>query len=243
MKRVIAPAVALAIGLGGLAAAVEGPNMLTDFGSALGAPASPWRFVGLPNQTKPMTRFRIVVHDGARVLEVSADESYGNLVHDLTEPATNAQTLSWRWRVEVDNPAGDPRRRSGDDHPLAVCVMFDLPLSAVPFTERQVLRAARMASGEALAAATLCYIWDERQPAGALLDSPFTHRVRYMVLRGAGEPLQQWRQEQRDLRADFLKLFGDEASSVPPLRAVAVSADSDNTHGHSVALLSDLVLR
>jgi hypothetical protein len=100
-----------------------------------------------------------------------------------------------------------------------------------------------MASGEALAAATLCYIWDERQPAGALLDSPFTHRVRYMVLRGAGEPLQQWRQEQRDLRADFLKLFGDEASSVPPLRAVAVSADSDNTHGHSVALLSDLVLR
>jgi hypothetical protein len=30
---------------------------------------------------------------------------------------------------------------------------------------------------------------------------------------------------------------------VPPLRAVAVSADSDNTHGHSVALLSDLVLR
>lgn len=234
---------ALAIGLAGLAAAVEGPNMLTDFGGAVGTPAPPWRFVGLPNQTKPMTRFRIVAHEGSRVLEIRADESYGNLVHDLSGPTANAQMLSWRWRIELDNPAGDPRKRSGDDHPLAVCAMFDLPLSAVPFTERQVLRAARMASGEDLATATVCYIWDERQPTGTVLDSPFTHRLRYMVLRGAGEPLQQWRQEQRDLRADFLKLFGDEATSVPPLRAVAVSADADNTQGHSVGLLSDLVLR
>jgi len=63
------------------------------------------------------------------------------------------------------------------------------------------------------------------------------------VLRGQGEPLQQWRAEQRDLGADFLHLFGSEATTVPPLVAVAVSADADNTHGHSLALVGELVLK
>jgi len=62
------------------------------------------------------------------------------------------------------------------------------------------------------------------------------------VLRGSQEPLQQWRQEQRDLRADFLRLFGGEAGTVPPLMAISVLADADNTKGHSLALLGDMVL-
>jgi len=235
-----------AVGLGlviGTALAVDGPNLLTDFNGSLGTPPAPWRFVGLPYGSKPMTQFRVVAQDNAHVLEVKADESYGTLVHDLTGPASNGQTLSWRWRIELDNPSGDPRQRSGDDHALAVCAMFDLPLSAIPFTERQALRAARVASGEPVPSATMCYTWDERQPPGTVLESPFTRRVRYLVLRGAGEPLQQWRREQRDLRADFLRLFAGEASTVPPLLGVMVSADADNTHGHSLALVGDMVLQ
>jgi len=241
----VAPAAAfgMSLSLSIAVLAVDGSNLLAEFGSSLGPPPAPWRFVGLPYQSKPMTRFRIVNHEGARVLEIKADESYGNLVHDLSGPASDARSLSWRWRIEVDNPAGDPQQRSGDDHTLAVCAMFDLPLSAVPFAERQVLRAARVTSGESLPTATLCYTWDERQAQGAVNISPFTRRVRYLVLRGSGEPLRQWRQEQRDLRADFLRLFGDEATAVPPLLAISVAADTDNTHGHSLALLSDMVLQ
>ncbi|HET7527689.1 MAG TPA: DUF3047 domain-containing protein [Burkholderiaceae bacterium] len=237
----------MALGLGlwaaGSALAADGPNLLTDFGGAPGPAQGPWRFVGLPNQTKPMTRFRVVAHEDARVLEVKADESYGNLVHDVSGHNSNARMLSWRWRIEQDNPQGDPHKKSGDDHSLAVCAMFDLPLSSLSFGERSILRAARASTGEDVASATLCYTWDERQEAGTMLESPFTRRVRYMVLRGQGEPLQQWRSEQRDLRADFLRLFGSEASTVPPLVGVAVSADSDNTHGHSLALVGELALK
>lgn len=234
---------ALGLSVAGMAAAIDGPNLLVDFAGTLGTPPPPWRFVGLPNQSKPKTQFRTIMQEGARVLEVKADESYGNLMHDLSGERSNARLLSWRWRIEQGISTGDPSTRAGDDHALAVCAAFDLPLSAVPFTERQILRAARFNSGEELATATLCYTWDERLPTGTVLDSPFTRRVRYMVLRGAGEPLQQWRPEQRDLRADFVKLFGDEASTAPPLLTVTVSADADNTHGHSLAWLSELVLR
>lgn len=241
-QQIVALAAVAGTLVAGSALSVDGPNLLTDFGRALGAPPAPWRFVGLPYQNKPMTQFRIVLHEGARVLEVRADESYGNLVHDLSGAASDARKLSWRWRVEVDNTAGDPTKRSGDDHVLAVCALFDLPLSAVPFAERQVLRAARVASGEPLPSATVCYTWDERQTQGAVSNSPFTRRVRYLVLRGSDEPLRQWRQEERDLRADFLRLFAGEVSVVPPLMGISVLGDADNTHGHSLALLADMVL-
>jgi hypothetical protein len=233
---------AATLGLVCALACADNPNLLTDLAGPVGTPPAPWRVLGLPRQTKPLTQFRIVNRDGARVLEVEAQASYGNLVHDLSGVG-DARRLSWRWRVEQDNPAGDPRSRAGDDHVLAVCALFDLPLSTLPFVDRQILRAARAASGQDLPSATLCYTWDERQPQGSVIESPFTRRVRYLVLRGAGEPLQQWRPEERDLRADFLSLFGGEAKAVPPLLAIAVSSDADNTRGHSLALLSELVLR
>jgi hypothetical protein len=234
---------ALAVALACVATRADAPNALADVTASVGTPPAPWRVLGLPKQTKPMTRFRVIPFEGQRVLEIEAELSYGNLVHDMPAAGGEARQLSWRWRVERNNPAGDPHKRSGDDHVIAVCAMFDLPLASLSFVERQMLRAARAASGEDLPSATLCYIWDERQPQGTVLESPFTRRVRYMVLRGSGEPLQQWRREERDLRADFVRSFGDETQAVPPLLAIAVSGDADNTQGRSLALLADLALR
>jgi hypothetical protein len=67
--------------------------------------------------------------------------------------------------------------------------------------------------------------------------------VRLIVLHGVGEPLQAWRHEERDLPSDFHRLFGDESLTLPPLRAVLVAADADNTGGHSIAHLRDLQLK
>ena len=41
---------------------------------------------------------------------------------------------------------------------------------------------------------------------------------------------------------DFRKLFGTEIESLPPIIGIAVGADADNTHGHSLAHVADLLL-
>lgn len=48
--------------------------------------------------------------------------------------------------------------------------------------------------------------------------------------------------QRRIHHADFLRLFGDESSTVPPVLASAVGADSDNTGGRSLAYIADLRL-
>ncbi len=216
-------------------------STLTPLVGEAATPPAPWHFAGLPKQKKPATRFSVAEIDGQRALRVEAQASYGNLVHGFSQPPSQ-RLLAWQWRVDQPNPNSRLRERDGDDTPLKVCAMFDLPLDAVPFVERQVLRAARRMSDEPIAAATLCYVWDANEPTGTELDNAFTRRLRMIVLRGAGSARSRWQAEERDLHADFLRLFADEATSVPPLIGIAVGADADNTQGHSVAHVMALEL-
>jgi hypothetical protein len=206
-----------------------------------GAPPAPWRVVGLLASKKPLTEFDVVNLGGERVLRVHADRSYANLSHRLP-PNTVATRLHWRWRLDQPLANADLRTKSGDDTPIKVCALFDLPLEALDFMERSVLRLTRAALGEHLPAATLCYVWDQKLPVDTELPNAFTRRIHYLVLNSASTPLQTWVSHTRDLRADFLRSFGHESSTVPPLLAVAVGADADNTAESSLAYVGDLAL-
>jgi hypothetical protein len=196
-----------------------------------------WRVVGIAKREP--TRFDVVPLDGATALRIEANASYGNFVHALP-PGAVAGTLQWQWRVDVRNDAADLTRRDGDDTTLKVCALFALAIERVPFIERQLLRLARALSGEPLPAAVVCYVWDATLAPGIALDNPYSRRVRYIVARGAAAPLQRWLDERRDLARDFERVFGDESSDVPPLAAIAVGADADNTGARSVAFVRRL---
>lgn len=200
-------------------------------------PSAPWVFAGLPGQTLPATRFALERQDGATVLRVETAASYGNLLHPLD--GVPAGRLSWRWRVDRPLGAADLRRRDGDDVALKVCALFDMPRSAVPFVERQLLRLAESRTGESLPGATVCYAWDPSWPEGTVVPNAFSRRVRYITL---GTAAGAWQTVQRDLAADFIRAFGDETRTVPKLAAIAVGADADNTQGNSVGFVADLVL-
>ena len=223
----------------GLLAAATSSQLLAALGGARGRLHEAWREAKLPQQKFPATRYAIETVDGRAALRMEADGSYGNLVHELRTEAQGL-TLTWRWRVDRFAEDADLRRKEGDDNAAKVCVFFDLPLERVPFVERQLLRLARSKTGENLPAATVCYVWDRQIAAGSAVPNPYSRRMRYLVLRSAETG--RWHEEKRDVAADFLKLFGDEASSAPAVIGVAVGADADNTKGRSLAFVADPVL-
>ena len=207
-----------------------------------------WEFSGLPDQKLPRTRYESVLLEGQRVLRVEAQGGYGHLVHDLPPSAAPASgQLVWRWRLDRANARADLRQKSGDDVALKVCASFDLPLGQVPFVERQVLRLARSRTGQALPAATVCYVWDPSLPAGTVLDNAYSRRLRMVVVRGQGDALGAWADERRDVAADLRRLFGDElggtGATLPPLTAIAVSADADNTGADSLGHVASVALQ
>jgi hypothetical protein len=139
----------------------------------------------------------------------------------------------------VDKPlsSADLRSRQGDDVALKVCALFDMPQAAVPFVERQLLRLAESRTGKSLPTATLCYAFDPSWPSGSVVPNAHSRRVRYITL---GTTPRAWQDVSRDLAADFVRAFGDETTTVPRVRAVAVGADADNTGGESLGYIGDL---
>jgi len=238
---VVTHALAFAALFAGAAGALAAESALAPFGASGGAPQAPWKVVGLPQQTKPFTRFSVVDIDGKRAVKIEADLSYGNIVHPVKDVAAPAQ-LSWQWRIEKPIEAADLHERRGDDTAVKVCVFFDLPMESVPFADRQLLRIARGKTSDPVPTATVCYVWDPKLAAGTTLDNAFTRRMRYIVLESGTDRLNKWVAEKRDVGADFLKVFRDEATTVPPIVGIAVGADADNTQSHSVAYVSGISL-
>lgn len=236
--------------------------------SNAGVPPAPWRIAGLPGQGKsgattapatpaapaaPISRFDIIALDGQKVLRVQTNSSYGNLVHALpgTSLAPGTQ-LRWRWRLDQSLVNADLRHKRGDDSPLKVCLLFDVPLAKLGFVDRSVLSFARSVSGEKLPSATLCYVWDHTLPTGTLLNNAYTSRVRMLVLGSGDKNLGQWVTYQRDVAADFKLAFGGDqggdrggekgSDGLPLLDAVLVGADSDNAGGQSLGYVGDVTL-
>lgn len=220
------------------------PLTLTPFSSASGGqPPAPWRTVGVPGGKIPPTAFAVVDLDGHKTLRVEAIKSYGNLVHSVPQVVPDAGLkLRWRWRLEQPLSGADLRRREGDDSPLKVCALFDMPLEKLGLIERNLLRLARAASAEDLPSATLCYVWDASLAPGTLIRNAYTSRVRMIVMDSGENRLGQWQMHSRDLVADFRLAFGGESDTTPPLQALLVGADADNTGGHSLAYVGDITL-
>ena len=219
---------------------VQPTVQLAPFSATGALPLHPaWRLTGLPDKLKvPTSRFEISKLGGESVLQISTDNSYGVLTH-VWQGATPAQ-LAWRWRVQQPLTNADLRTKAGDDAALKVCVMFDQPLADIPLLQRAGLALARAATGQDLPSATLCYVWDAKLPPGTSGTNPYSARVRYLVLDGLNAPGGQWQSQQRRVGDDFQALFGTESAITPPVIAIAVGADSDNSKGQSLAYLSQL---
>jgi Protein of unknown function (DUF3047) len=200
---------------------------------------APWRVATLPQQKLPVTVYKVQAVEGRIALQVQAQGSYGNLVQEL-EPTPAPARLRWAWQVEKPNPQTNLRSKAGDDAAIKVCLSFDMALEQVPFMERQLVRLARSRSGEALPAATLCWVWGGAEAKGELINNAYTGRLRYIVLRNAQDANSTWFEEDRDVTADFMRAFGREVKAVPPVVAVVVSGDADNTGAFSLAKMAGL---
>ena len=198
-----------------------------------------WQVAGLPQQKPALTRYAAARVEGRAAVQIDAAASYGNLVLDAAGQAA-PRHVAWSWRLEQPNPATDLRQKAGDDTAARVCLSFELPLDRVPFVERQMLRMARDLSSRQLPAATLCWVWGGPEPRDTVIDNPYSRRLRYLVLRGQADGVGRWFNERRDVAADFRRAFGDESAELPPLAAVIVAGDADNTGRQSRAYVAGL---
>ncbi|AEG91470.1 DUF3047 domain-containing protein [Ramlibacter tataouinensis] len=202
-----------------------------------GGPPPGWVHETLP-KVRRANVYAVTLDDGVAVLHVRSRASASSLL--ATVPAgTRATRLRWRWKVSNALAGSDLRTRAGDDYAARLYVLFDLPPERLSLADRLRLQAARSLSGREIPAAAICYAWGTAQAAGSTGWNPYTDRVRMVVLESGDARVSQWRPAERDLRQDWEESFG---GAMPPVRAIAVGADTDNTGDGVDAWFGDVLL-
>jgi hypothetical protein len=207
-------------------------------GSPGSAFPAPWRIVTLPKPTHP-TQYTLAADAGTTVLRAQANAAMASLVHPLKLDPKTHPFISWRWKISNLLDKADISTRAGDDFPARVYVVFDYDVGKLSLLQRIRIFLARKLYGREVPAAALCYVWDGKAPVGTSVWSPYTDRVRVIVVESGAANIGRWREEERDLVADFRAAFGEEP---PEISGVAVASDTDNTGESVTAWFGDIRL-
>jgi hypothetical protein len=214
----------------------------------LGGLGPPGSVDELPAGWKPLlfknipatTRYRIVRDGDAYVLKADSHAAASGLYREVNLDPKVYRTLAWRWRVENVLTRADARRKDGDDYPARVYVTFQYDPDSATLWERTKYGTYKLLYGEYPPRAAINYIWDNRLPQGTSLDNAYTDRAKMIVVRSGADGVGRWWPEQRDVYEDYRRLFGDEP---PPIAAIAVMTDTDNTGESAAAYYDRIVLR
>ena len=186
---------------------------------------------------KVHTRYTLVEDGGTTVLRADSESGASGLSRKLRVAPADLSLLRWRWKISNLIETADLHRKDRDDFPARVYVMFDYPLEKLPFFERNKLRVARALFDPDLPAATLCYVWDGNTPAGTIASRAHTDRVKVIVVESGPARIRQWVDVERNIARDFRAAFGEDA---PPVSAIAVASDTDNTGTFATAFFGDI---
>lgn len=230
MGRWVAPLLALL-----LAACAAGPETVDPLG------ASDWaRRSTIAGQVRPAdwehkvfanrkpTVYRAVDFEGRPAVHAFSAAGNSTLRTAVAlAPGQTADRLHFSWYLKALNNQADLRDRDRDDAAARVILTFDGDRSQ-GFTPRDHMLSelAQLLTGEPLPYATLMYVWDDRYPVGTVIDNPHTRRIRQLVVESGPARLGQWVAMDRDVRADFQRVFGEAPGA---LTAVGLMTDTNNT--------------
>ena len=192
------------------------------------------------SRLKKATQYRLVDYDGRTVVKAQADASASGLVYPISVDLATYPLLSWSWKVAELIPAADNTRKQNEDSPVRVVVTFEGDADKLPLSDRIFSDNVRLLTGKPMPYATLMYIWENRAPAGTVIENRHTSRVRMLVAESGREKVGTWQEVTRNVREDYRRAFGEEPG---PITAIGIMTDTDNTGANVHAYYGDIVFR
>jgi len=148
-----------------------------------------------------------------------ADNSCSGLTTKLDLAPTGKLKLRWRWRIAEVNPNGSERELKTFDHAARVFVAFDTFIGPPR---------------------SLNYLWANVEKAGTVLAHPKSGRAQIFVLESGDAKAGRWIAEERDVTADWKKVFSDRP--MPKIVGLGVMTDSDSLGGRLTGDYADIEL-
>jgi hypothetical protein len=185
------------------------------------------------------THYALVSDHGRTVLKADSRASASGLVRKVSLRPGDYPWITWSWKVSNILEKGDVREKSGDDYAARIYITFAEDPATLSFFKRTKMAAIKLLYGETPPSAALAYVWGNRAAVGSIHPNPYTDRVQMIVIESGPAHVNQWRSARRNMVEDFHTAFG---TAPPPLSAIAVMTDTDNTGEAAMAWYGDIIL-
>jgi Protein of unknown function (DUF3047) len=197
-----------------------------------------WAHQTLPGKRANLWEY--VQIDGRHALHANASSSVSVWRHKVSVNPQKLGRLSFSWKKLEQLLQSDMAVREKDDAPLRVVLAFDGDRSRLSAKTLMLSELSRLLTGEDLPYATMMYVWCHKRPVGSVIENPRTDRIRKLVIETGTKNLGQWSSHDRDIKADFEKVFGEAPGE---LIGVGVMTDTDNTRSKIQAWYGPIELR
>lgn len=203
-----------------------------------GIASSPWAVQSSPQTGKPSrwqhyallgktaTQFNYSRKDGRDAMAVTAQSSASMLRRAVRIEPMDLGAVRFSWNVPELIQGADLGQRDTADSPVRIVLAFEGDRSKFSARNAMLSELAHTLTGEPMPYATLMYVWCNRREPGTVIVSPRTDRIRKLVIESGARKLNQWLDYERNIRADFIKAFGESPGA---LVGVAIMTDTDNT--------------
>jgi hypothetical protein len=200
-------------------------------------PAAAWAHQRFPG--KMATRFDYIRLDGRDTVAARSDSSASMLRQVVRVEPRDLGRFRFSWKVPALIEQADLATRENDDAPVRIVLAFEGDRTRFSGKDAALSELVQALTGEPLPYATLMYVWCNKRPAGTVITSPRTDRIRKLVVESGAVRLNQWLDYERDIRADYQRVFGEAPGA---LVGIAIMTDSDNTRTHTHAWYGPLRL-
>jgi Protein of unknown function (DUF3047) len=184
---------------------------------------------GIPSDWKgqnwgsPAYDFAVVDNDSHHVLHMRSNNDSSTITRDIRSKVNLAETplLEWRWKVTALPKGGNSCQKVADDQAAQIFLVWP----RFP---------------EAVRSRIIGYVWDSTVKAGTICPSEKTRTVTYVIIRSGDAELGKWLTEQRNVREDFKKIYGEEPENPA---AIALAIDSNDTKSTAESFIGPLLFR
>lgn len=184
-----------------------------------------WKPLLFP-KIKEHSKYEIVKEGDQSYLKAESNASASGLIYKKEFNVFENPNIKWRWKVENVFEKGDATKKTGDDYPLRIYVVFKYDPDKAGFGTRLKYKAAKLVYGEYPPAASLNYIWANKKRPKTVITSPYVDQAKMIPVDSGKDELGVWKEHRINILEDFQKAFGE---APPAIASVAIMSDADNT--------------
>ncbi|RYX89999.1 MAG: DUF3047 domain-containing protein [Comamonadaceae bacterium] len=199
---------------------------------------SPWSHKTFPG--KKWTQYAAVRIDRRDAIRSDSVSSASMLRQKVRVEPADIGKVAFSWKVNELIKDADVTQRDTDDSPVRVVLVFDGDRTTFSAKNAMLSELAYTLTGEPLPYATLMYVWDNQAAKESIVVNTRTDRIRKIVMESGPLQLGRWLDYERDIRADYEKVFGEAPGA---LVGIGVMTDSDNTRQSAQAWYGPVTLR